>query len=73
MTSRYYEIRLAGTVPPEVLADFERLTARAEPATTMVHGLLPDQAALRGLLARMELLGVQVEEVRRLHDFPSPP
>ena len=73
MTSRYYEISLAGTVPPEVLADFERLTARAEPTTTMVHGLLPDQAALRGLLARMELLGVQVEEVRRLRDFPSPP
>jgi hypothetical protein len=68
MTSRYYEIRLAGTLPPEALADFERLTARAEPTKTVVHGLLPDQAALGGLLARLELLGVRVEEVRRLRD-----
>jgi hypothetical protein len=34
----------------------------------MVHGVLPDQAALYGLLTRLEALGAQVLEVRRLHD-----
>lgn len=70
MTWRYYEIRIAGTLPPEALVDFERLTATLEPAATVVHGLLPDQAALNGLLARLESLGVQVNEIRRLYDHP---
>jgi hypothetical protein len=34
----------------------------------MLHGVLPDQAALYGLLTRLEALGAQVLEVRRLHD-----
>jgi hypothetical protein len=68
MASHYYEIRLAGTLPPEILVDFERLTARAELATTMVHGLLPDRAALGELLTRLELLGGRVEEIRRLRN-----
>jgi hypothetical protein len=68
MTWRYYEIRIAGTLPPEALVDFERLAAKVEPVTTLVYGPLPDQAALNGLLARLELLGVQVHEFRRLGD-----
>jgi hypothetical protein len=59
---------VAGKLPPEVLLDFERLTASVEPVGTVVHGQLPDQAALYGLLARLEVFGVQVLEVRRLHD-----
>ncbi len=71
VTSRYYEIRISGTLPPEALVDFERLTATVEPVETVVHGPLADQAALTGLLQRLELLGVQVVEVRRLHG-PAP-
>jgi hypothetical protein len=67
VTSRYYEIRVSGIVPPEALVDFERLTATVEPVETVLHGPLADQAALTGLLQRLELLGVQVVEVRRLH------
>jgi hypothetical protein len=63
-----YEIRITGILPPEALLDFEDLIASVEPVETVVHGQLPDQAALHGLLARLELLGVQVMEVRRLHD-----
>jgi hypothetical protein len=65
-----YEIRVAGIVPPEALVDFEPLSAVVEPVETLLHGPLPDQAALTGLLHRLELLGVQVLEVRRLHDPP---
>jgi hypothetical protein len=71
--SSYYEIRVAGVVPPEALLDFERLNASVEPVETVVNGLLQDQAALHGLLARLETFGVQVIEVRRLQerDFPD--
>ena len=54
MPSSYYEIRVAGVLPPEVLLDFEKLTASVEPVETVVHGPLRDQAALNGLLARLE-------------------
>jgi hypothetical protein len=64
----YYEIRVAGTLPPEALLDFEQLNSSVAPVETMVHGVIPDQAALYGLLTRLESLGAQVLEVRRLHD-----
>ena len=72
MTSSSYEIRITGILPPEALLDFENLTASVEPVTTVVHGQLPDQAALHGLLARLEMLGVQVLEVRRSHEQALP-
>jgi hypothetical protein len=65
--SSYYEIRVAGVLPAEVLLDFDRLTASVKPVETVVHGPIQDQAALHGLLARLETFGVQVVEVRRLH------
>jgi hypothetical protein len=68
MSSRYYEIRVAGMLPPEALVDFEELTAAPEPTMTVVRGPLADQAALHGLLVRLEILGVQVEEVRRVRE-----
>ena len=70
--SSYYEIRVAGVLPPEALLDFERLTASVEPVETVVHGPLRDQAALHGLLARLETFGVQVLEVRRLYERDPP-
>jgi len=65
--SSYYEIRVSGLLPPEALLDYERLTASVEPVETVVHGPLQDQAALKGLLARLETFGVEVLEIRRLH------
>ncbi len=68
----YYEIRIAGVVPPEALLDFDRLTASVEPVETVLQGPLLDQAALHGLLARLEIFGVQVLEVRRVRDRYPP-
>src|SRR5271169_7092390 len=68
----YYEIRVTGILPPEALLDFERLNASVEPVETVLHGPLQDQAALHGLLVRLHTFGVQVLDVRRLHD-PAPP
>jgi len=68
VASVYYEIRIAGVLPAEALIDFDRLSASVHQVETVVHGPLKDQAALHGLLARLETFGVQVLEVRRLQD-----
>ncbi len=74
MASLYYEIRVVGTLPPEALLDFERLRASVHhQVETVLHGPLQDQAALQGLLARLETLGVQVLEIRRLQGDSQPP
>jgi len=65
--SSYYEIRVSGILPPEALLDFDRLSASVEPVETVLHGPIRDQAALNGLLARLEAFGVEVLEIRRLH------
>lgn len=72
MPSSYYEIRVTGVLPPEALLDFDRLIASVEPVETVLHGPLRDQAALNGLLARLETFGVQVLEIRRLQDRDPP-
>jgi hypothetical protein len=66
VSSPYYEIRIAGVLPSEALLDFDRLTVSVEPVETVMHGPLQDQAALQGLLARLEASGIQLLEVRRL-------
>jgi hypothetical protein len=72
VASLYYEIRVAGVLPPEALLDFDRLTASIKHVETVLHGPLQDQAALHGLLARLETFGVQVLEIRRLQNASVP-
>ena len=60
----YYEIRIAGVVPAGALHGFEQLAAD-QPTETMVRGPLPDEAALNGLLARLESSGIQLMRLRR--------
>lgn len=67
----YYEIRIAGVIPPDVLRGFEQLAAD-QPTETMVRGPLPDQAALNGLLARLESSGIQLMRLRRRKYLPPP-
>jgi hypothetical protein len=64
MTTIFYEIRIAGLVPPGALHGFEQLAAY-HPAETVVRGPLPDLAALNGLLARFVSSGVQLMGMRR--------
>ena len=56
----YYEIRVAGMLPFEVLRDFEWLSADPAPVETVLHGPLPDQAALAAFLTRLEDFGADV-------------
>ena len=66
MTFRY-EIRVRGRLSRTLAAEFEQLelTATTEPVETVLHGPVEDQAALHGLLRRIEAFGLELVEVRR--------
>jgi hypothetical protein len=49
------------------MPDFDHLSISAEPVVTVIHGSLPDQAALYALLARLEMYQIQLREFRRCH------
>ena len=66
-----FEVRVRGTVPPDVLEEFEGMTAVSVPVETVLTGVLPDQSALYGVLNRLQALGLELVEVRRLTE-PAP-
>jgi hypothetical protein len=45
---------------------FEPLAAEVLPVETVLHGEIADQAALHGFLDRVQALGLELIEVRRL-------
>jgi hypothetical protein len=61
-----YEIRIRGQVSNAVLSTFEGLESDLEPVETVLHGPVRDQAELHGLLDRIQSLGLELIEVRRL-------
>lgn len=61
-----YEIRIRGRLSDSALAAFEDLTASVEPVETVLHGPVADQSSLHSLLDRIQLLGLELVEIRRL-------
>jgi|HubBroStandDraft_1064217.scaffolds.fasta_scaffold168340_1 hypothetical protein len=72
-----YEIRVRGHLGPKMLRAFEALSAQLDGEDTLLRGFLPDQAALYGVIARLEALGLELVELRCLagcaEDQPPPP
>ena len=67
MGTARYAFRVRGRTSDAVMAALEEgLEAEVGPATTVVQGWLPDQAAVSGVLARVRLLGLELIELRRL-------
>ena len=60
-----YEIRIRGQLGEMLLGGFPGLQAQADGAETVLTGALSDQAALYGLLAQIEALGLELLELRR--------
>jgi hypothetical protein len=67
-TGARYEIRVRGRVSDNLLAAFEGLTADVHPVETVLHGEVADQSALHGVIDRVQSLGLELIEVRRLPD-----
>jgi hypothetical protein len=61
-----YEIRVRGHLGPRMLRAFEALSAEPEGEDTLLRGVLSDQAALYGVIARLETLGLELVEIRCL-------
>ena len=62
-----YEIVVRGLLSETLLAAFPTLSAEAQGAETVLAGALADQAALYGVLAQIEALGLELIDVRRTH------
>jgi hypothetical protein len=61
-----YQIRVNGHLGPTLLTAFPALVSRQQGAETVLTGLLPDVAALYGVLAQVEALGLDLLEVRKV-------
>jgi hypothetical protein len=67
-----YQIRVRGRLGPTIRSAFPALRARADGGDTVLTGVLADQAALYGVLAEAEALGLELLEVRRLPPRDQP-
>ena len=61
-----HEIRVRGRLGRTMRAAFPGLHAETHGEDTLLTGALTDQAALYGVLAQIEALGLELLEVRRL-------
>ena len=67
MGTARYVFRVRGPASDAVQTALqEGLKAEVAPASTAMHGWLPDQAAVSGMLARIRLHGLELLELRRL-------
>jgi hypothetical protein len=63
-----YEIRVRGELAPDWSACFGGLRVECDRGDTVIVGLLPDQSALHGLLAKVRDLGLPLLSVRVLEE-----
>ena len=64
--AQLYQIRVRGRLGQTIRAAFPALRARVDGGDTVLTGVLADQAAVYGVLAEAEALGLELIEVRRL-------
>jgi len=60
----HYQITVRGRLSATLIAAFDGLTARSSAAGTVLDGEIVDQAALFGVLERIESLGLELVDVR---------
>jgi hypothetical protein len=64
----HYQVRVGGRLSETLLGAFPELRAQVRGSETVLAGQLPDQAALFGVLDRVEALGLELLEVLRTED-----
>ncbi len=73
MTVLEFEIRVAGALPPDVMEELEHLRVVTQSTETMLQGPVADQAALIGIINRLQGLGIELRGVRQLNIAVEPP
>jgi hypothetical protein len=73
MKSTHYEITVRGRLSDTLIGAFDGLTATPTAAGTVLSGEIADQAALYGVLERIESLALELLDVRRGASHPSLP
>ena len=61
-----YEIRIKGRITRALLDSFAGMESQLEPVETVLHGPVRDQDELHHLITRIQALGLELVEVRRL-------
>jgi hypothetical protein len=61
-----YEIRIKGRITKSFQGAFDDLTVTMNPVETVIRGTAIDQAALYGILERIQALGLELVEIRRI-------
>ena len=72
MSTTHYEITVRGRLSGALVEGFDGLSASASGPDTVLRGEIADQAALYGVLERIESLGLELLEVRRTASHPNP-
>jgi hypothetical protein len=64
MRSRRVEIRIRGRLCGEPLARFDGFEVQIQPVETVLRGVIEDQAALHGLLEKINAFGLELVAAR---------
>lgn len=62
----HYEIRVTGSVPTSVLEEIGDVQVFEQPVESILRGAVEDQAALHRMIDRIQGLGLELIEVRRI-------
>src|ERR1700712_747846 len=72
MTAMEFEIRVSGGVPPSVLEELGGIRMVNQSLETVLQGPVLDQAALVGIINRLQSLGIELRGFRQLHTAAGP-
>lgn len=71
-TPGLYAIRIKGQLGPTALSAFPSMVPEVKDDETVLTGSLEDRSALFGVLAQIEALGLDLLELKRIHEGPKP-
>jgi hypothetical protein len=69
--SKTYELEFRGESGPVLIAAFPEFELRSDNATTRLRGEFADQAALHGVIERINSLGLELVGLNRIDDDPE--
>lgn len=73
MTVMEFEIRVSGALPQSALDELGGVRVVTQSLETVLQGPVQDQAALIGIINRLQGLGVELRGVRQLCTTPAAP